>query len=192
MMEEVWHDDASIAALIGGHLSLGSKGLLLYGTEEQKARFLPKIATGEWICAYALTEPSSGSDAQSLKSRAVFDPAKGVWVLNGSKIWCTNGGYAHVIQTFARTPDPDGREKITAFLITRDLPGFSSGKPEYKMGIKGSNTVELSYQDVPVPDANVIGQVGRGFKVALEILNTGRLSLAAGCAGGIKESIKRA
>jgi len=192
MMEEVCHYDASIATLIGGHLSLGSKGLLLYGTEEQKARFLPKIATGEWICAYALTEPSSGSDAQSLKSRAILDPARSVWVLNGSKIWCTNGGYAHVIQTFARTPDPDGREKITAFLITRDLPGFSSGKPEYKMGIKGSNTVELSYQDVPVPAANVIGQVGRGFKVALEILNTGRLSLAAGCAGGIKESIKRA
>ena len=135
MMEEISLYDASVATHIGGHLSLGSKGIVMYGTEEQKQRFLPKVATGEWVCAYALTEPSSGSDAQALKSRAVFDPAREVWVLNGSKIWCTNGGYAHVIQTFARTPMPDGREKITALLVTRDLPDFSSGKPEYKMGI---------------------------------------------------------
>ena len=155
-MEEVSHFDASVATHIGGHLSLGSKGILLYGNDEQKQRFLPKIATGEWTCAYALTEPSSGSDAQALKSRAVFDAARGVWVLNGSKIWCTNGGYAHVIQTFARTPMDDGREKITAFLVTRDMAGFASGKPEYKMGIKGSNTVELSFQDVVIPAANVV------------------------------------
>jgi acyl-CoA dehydrogenase family protein 9 len=191
-MEEVSHYDASVATHIGGHLSLGSKGILLFGTEEQKRRFLPKVATGEWTCAYALTEPSSGSDAQSLQSRAVFDPARNHWVLNGSKIWCTNGGYAHVIQTFARTPMEDGREKITAFVVTRDLPGFRSGKPEYKMGIKGSNTVELSFEDVPVPPENLIGEQGRGFKIALEILNTGRVSLAAGCVGGIKESISRA
>ena len=192
MMEEVSLFDASIATHIGGHLSLGSKGILLHGTEEQKKRFLPKIASGEWTCAYALTEPQAGSDAQSMKSRAEFDPARGVWILNGSKIWCTNGGYAHVIQTFARTPLKGGREKITAFIVTRDLPGFSSGKPEYKMGIKGSNTVELSFTDVPVPPENIIGEPGKGFKIALEILNTGRLSLAAGCAGGIKESLKRA
>lgn len=192
MMEEVTQYDGSVGTHIGGHLSLGSKGLILFGTEEQKQRFLPKIASGEWVCAYALTEPSSGSDAQALKSRAVLDPDKDVYVLNGSKIWCTNGGYAHVIQTFARTPMPDGKEKISAFLVTRDLPGFTSGKPEYKMGIKGSNTVELSFQDVPVPAANLIGEPGRGFKVAVEILNTGRLSLAAGCVGGMKASLRRA
>jgi acyl-CoA dehydrogenase family protein 9 len=192
MMEEISLYDASVATHIGGHLSLGSKGIVLYGTEEQKKRFLPRIATGEWVCAYALTEPSSGSDAQALKSRAVFDPARNVWVLNGNKIWCTNGGYAHVIQTFARTPMPDGREKITAFLVTRDMPGFTSGKPEYKMGIKGSNTVELAFQDVAIPAENVVGEVGRGFKIAVEILNTGRLSLAAGCVGGIKVAIRKA
>ncbi len=177
---------------MGGHLSLGSKGLLLFGTEEQKRLFLPKIASGEWLCAYALTEPQAGSDAQSLKSRAVWDEAKQAWILNGNKIWCTNGGYAHVIQTFARTPMKTGRDRITAFVVTRDLPGFSSGKPEYKMGIKGSNTVELAFQDVPLPANHLVGDVGRGFKVALEILNTGRLSLAAGCVGGIKEAIARA
>ena len=192
MMEEISHFDGSVGTHVGGHLSLGSKGLVLYGTEEQKKRFLPKIATGEWVCAYALTEPQAGSDAQSMKSRAVWDEAKQAWILNGNKIWCTNGGYAHVIQTFARTPMKHGREKITAFVVTRDLPGFSSGKPEYKMGIKGSNTVELAFQDVPVPADCVIGEVGKGFKVALEILNTGRLSLAAGCVGGMKEAIARA
>lgn len=195
LMETITRIDGSIATHIGGHLSLGSKGIVLHGTPEQKERFLPKMATGEWIGAYALTEAGSGSDASAMKSRGVFDAGRDGWLLNGSKIWCTNGGYAHVIQTFARTEvELDGKklDKITAFLVTRDMPGFSSGRPEYKMGIKGSNTVELAFEDVFVPSGNVIGEPGRGYRIALEILDTGRLSLAAGCIGVIREAMTRA
>jgi acyl-CoA dehydrogenase family protein 9 len=195
LMETITRYDGSVATHIGGHLSLGSKGLVLYGTPEQKQRFLPKMATGEWIGAYALTEAQSGSDAGAMKSRAVLDPASGNWTLNGTKIWCTNGGYAQVIQTFARTQvEVNGKleDKVTAFVLTRDMPGFSSGKPEYKMGIKGSNTVELAFDNIAVPAGQVIGVPGKGFRVALEILDTGRLSLAAGCLGVIRECTTRA
>ncbi len=191
VMEEVCHYCAATATIIGAHLGIGSKGLVLYGSEEQKTRLLPAVARGDMLCAYALTEPTSGSDAASLKTRAVRDATRRVWVMNGSKRYITNGGHAGLFTVFART-EIDGKDTISAFIVTRDLPGVSTGKEEDKLGLKGSSTTDLVLQDVPVPERNLLGDPGRGFKYAMEILNDGRVSLAAGCVGGAKEMIDRA
>ena len=189
IFEEVAGVDASLAVTFGGHQSIGLKALLLHGTEEQKKKYLPKLASGEWLAGFALTEPNAGSDAGGIQTKAVYDAASGNYILNGSKIWITNGGLAHFFTVFAKTPMEDGKEKITAFIVTRDMEGFSSGKEEHKLGIHGSSTTELTFDNVKVPKENVIGPLGKGFKVAMEVLNSGRLGLASGCAGGIKEMI---
>jgi acyl-CoA dehydrogenase family protein 9 len=171
------------------------KALLLHGSEEQKKKWLPRCATGELVCAYALTEPGSGSDAAAMKTVAVHDPDKGVWILNGRKQWITNGGYAHLVTVFARTTvevDGEMKEKISCFMVERDTPGFSSGQPEKKLGIRGSSTTDIVLEDCPVPEFNVVGGVGRGFKIAMEVLNSGRLTLASGAIGGSKEVLKLA
>lgn len=187
VFEEVAEIDGSLAATFGGHQSIGLKGLLLFGTEEQKKKFLPKLASGEWLAAFALTEPSAGSDAAGIQSLAILDEKNDHYVLNGNKIWITNGGIAHFFTVFAKTPvGADGEKKITAFIVTRDMAGFSSGKEEEKLGIHGSSTTELNFDNVKVPVENVMGPVGKGFKVAMEVLNSGRLGLAAGCVGGMK------
>jgi acyl-CoA dehydrogenase family protein 9 len=187
VFEEIAGIDGSLAVTLGGHQSIGLKALLLHGTEEQKKKFLPKLATGEWFAAFALTEPGAGSDAAGIQSLAILDEQKGHYVLNGNKIWITNGGFANFFTVFAKTPvGEDGQKKITAFIVTRDMEGFSSGKEEEKLGIHGSSTTELNFDNVKVPVENVIGPVGKGFKVAMEVLNSGRLGLAAGCAGGMK------
>ncbi len=187
LFEEIAAIDASLAVTLGGHQSIGLKALLLHGTEEQKKRFLPKLAAGEWLAGFALTEPGAGSDAAGIQSVAVKDAGSGHYILNGNKIWITNGGLAHFFTVFAKTPVGDsGEQKITAFAVTRDMPGFSSGKEERKLGIHGSSTTELTFENVEVPEENIIGPLGKGFKVAMEVLNSGRLGLAAGCAGGIK------
>jgi acyl-CoA dehydrogenase family member 9 len=191
VMEEICRHCAATATIVGAHLGIGSKGVVLYGNEEQKKRFLPAVARGELLCAYALTEPSSGSDAASLKTRAVRDPARKAWILNGGKRYITNGGHAGLFTVFART-EIDGRDRISAFIVTRDLPGVSTGKEEDKLGLKGSSTTDLILANVPVPEENLLGEPGRGFKYAMEILNDGRVSLAAGCTGGAKEMIDRA
>ena len=190
VFEEIAGIDASLAVTLGGHQSIGLKALLLHGTEEQKKKYLPKLASGEWLAAFALTEPGAGSDAAGIQSYA--EPQKdGSFVLNGNKIWITNGGLANFFTVFAKTPvGPDGEKKITAFIVTRDMEGFSSGKEEEKLGIHGSSTTELTFDNVKIPRENVIGELGRGFKVAMEVLNSGRLGLAAGSVGGMKKLLQ--
>ncbi|MFQ6116038.1 MAG: acyl-CoA dehydrogenase family protein [bacterium] len=187
VFEEIAGIDASLAVTLGAHQSIGLKALLLYGTEEQKQKYLPELASGEWLAAFALTEPGAGSDAAGIQSLAILDEKNRHYLLNGNKIWITNGGLANFFTVFAKTPvGENGEKKITAFAVTRDMPGFSSGKEEQKLGIHGSSTTELNFENVKVPIENVIGPVGKGFKVAMEVLNSGRLGLAAGCVGGMK------
>lgn len=191
-MELVASHCASTAATIGGHQSIGLKGILLFGTEEQKRRYLPELASGERLAAFALTEASSGSDAGSIRTTAVWDAAQGAYILNGTKQWCTNGGLCDLVITFARTPElgpvKKGRD-ITAFIVDMHAPGVTRGKEESKMGIKGSSTTDVAFQDVKVPPENVLGPKGEGLKLALTILNTGRLSLGAGCVGAAKRML---
>jgi acyl-CoA dehydrogenase family protein 9 len=193
VMQEVASYDASLAVTLGAHQSIGLKGILLFGTEEQRAEYLPKLASGEKIAAFALTEPSAGSDAAAIQTRAEALPDGSGYLLNGSKIWITNGGFADVFTVFARTAAPDGgqKPKITAFIVERGM-GVKNGPPEHKLGIRGSSTTEVFFEDVRVPAKNILGEVGRGFKVAMEVLNSGRLGLAAGSVGGSKRLIKMA
>jgi acyl-CoA dehydrogenase family protein 9 len=167
------------------------KGILLFGTAEQKAKYLPKLATGEHVAAFALTEPGAGSDAAAIQTRA--EPAPGGYVLNGSKIWITNGGFADVFTVFARTSRAEEgmKPRITAFVVERAF-GVKSGANEHKLGIRGSSTTEVFFDDVKVPAGNILGEQGRGFKVAMEVLNSGRLGLASGCIGAAKRLLKMA
>jgi acyl-CoA dehydrogenase family protein 9 len=191
VMQEVAGLDASVAVTLGAHQSIGLKGLLLFGTTEQKKRYLPRLATGEMMAAFALTEPGAGSDAAAIQTRA--EKTADGYVLNGSKIWITNGGYADLFTVFARTSPADegAKPRITAFLVERGQ-GVKNGPNEHKLGIRGSSTTEVYFEDVHVPLANVLGEPGRGFKVAMEVLNSGRLGLASGCVGACKRLIKLA
>jgi acyl-CoA dehydrogenase family protein 9 len=191
VMQEVAGLDASVAVTLGAHQSIGLKGLLLFGTSEQKKRYLPRLATGEMIAAFALTEPGAGSDAAAIQTRA--EKTADGYVLNGSKIWITNGGYADLFTVFARTSPADegSKPRITAFLVER-ARGVKNGPNEHKLGIRGSSTTEVYFEDVHVPAGNVLGEPGRGFKVAMEVLNSGRLGLASGCVGASKRLIKMA
>jgi acyl-CoA dehydrogenase family protein 9 len=193
VMQEVGGRDPAIAVMLGAHQSIGLKGILLFGTPEQKQRYLPKLATGEWTAAFALTEPSAGSDAAAIKTRAEPTADGTAYMLNGSKVWITNGGTADVFTVFARTSavQEGAKPRITAFIVERSM-GVKNGPPEHKLGIRGSSTTELFFDDVRVPRENVLGEVGRGFKVAMEVLNSGRLGLAAGCVGLSSALIKLA
>jgi acyl-CoA dehydrogenase family protein 9 len=193
IMQEVAALDPSIAVTLGGHQSIGCKGVILYGNDEQKRRYLPRLATGELIAAFALTEPGSGSDAASIKTRAVPQP-DGSFVLNGNKIWITNGGIADFFTVFAQTEverEGSKKDRITAFLVERGF-GVKSGPEEHKLGIKGSSTTAIYLDDVRVPAANVLGTVGGGFKVAMGILNNGRLGIGSGAVGAARTVIKLA
>ena len=193
LFEEIAQIDPSIAVMLGAHQSIGLKGIQLFGTEEQKKKYLPKLSTGEWTAAFALTEPSAGSDAASITTRATLSEDGSHYILNGSKIWITNGGFADVFTVFARTSDPGqkGKPRITALIVERDF-GVKNGPSEGKLGIRGSSTTEIFFDDVKVPVQNVLGEAGRGFKVAMEVLNNGRLGLSAGCVGGCKQLINMA
>lgn len=180
--------DGSLAITAGAHSSIGLKGLLLVGNEEQKAKYLSKLATGEMIAAFCLTEPGAGSDAAAIRTKA--ERKDGKWVINGEKLWITNGGIADFFTVFAATDTPEG--KITAFIVTKDMPGVRSGPHEDKMGLRASSTTSIYLENVEVPDENVLGEVGKGFKVAMKILNNGRTGLGGGCVGGIKKSIRLA
>jgi acyl-CoA dehydrogenase family protein 9 len=193
--EEIGRTDASLAILVGGHQSIGLKGLILFGTEEQKKRWLPNLATGEMIAAFALTEPEAGSDAAANRATATFDEGANEFVLNGSKHWISNGGIADFFTVFAKDvklPAKDEHRRITAFVVTKDLGGVKPGPEERKLGLKGSSTVPIELENVRVPASNVLGERGQGFKIAVEILNTGRTSLAAGCVGGSKVMLREA
>jgi acyl-CoA dehydrogenase family protein 9 len=178
--------DSSVSLTIGAHSSIGMKGILLFGTAEQKARYLPKLASGAMIAAFCLTESGAGSDAASIRTRAVKD-ADGSWILNGEKIWITNGGIADLYTVFARTSSDAG--KITAFVVEAAWPGVSHGPHEDKMGIRASSTTTVSFTDVRVPAGNVLDTEGKGFKVAMAILNNGRTGLGGGAVGGMKALI---
>ena len=195
VMEEIGSTDASLGILIGGHQSIGLKALLLYGTDEQKKRWLPGLASGDVLAAFALTEPEAGSDAASISTTARFDAAKDEFVLDGTKHWISNGGIAGFFTVFAKDVALDVKDehrRITAFAVTRDLAGLEVGPEEKKLGLKGSSTVPLLLKELRVPASNVIGTRGGGFKIAVEVLNTGRTSLAAGCLGGSKTMIRAA
>lgn len=181
--------DSSIAVFIGVHCGLGSKAIVLYGTETQKQRWLPGLSRGDILVSYALTEPLVGSDAQHVKTTAALGADGLHWSLNGRKIWIGNAHRAAIIVTFAQTQvDRDGKTVMrpTAFLIEPSMPGFRVVETAKKMGIRGSTQAELEYRDLRVPAENVLGQVGKGFTVAVTVLNGGRLTLAAGCTGGTK------
>jgi len=178
--------DSSVSLTIGAHSSIGMKGLLLFGTDAQKEKYLPRLASGEMIAAYCLTESGSGSDAASIKTKATRN-SNGGWTLNGEKIWITNGGIADFYTVFARTDSDAG--KISAFIVERDSPGVSIGLKEDKLGIRSSSTTTVSFADVEIPAENLLGEEGKGFKMAMAILNNGRTGLSGGAVGGMKTCI---
>ncbi|XP_016071128.1 PREDICTED: acyl-CoA dehydrogenase family member 9, mitochondrial, partial [Miniopterus natalensis] len=186
--------DYSIAVTLAAHQAIGLKGIILAGSEEQKAKYLPKLASGEHIAAFCLTEPASGSDAASIQTRALLTEDKKHYILNGSKVWITNGGLANIFTVFAKTnvvdSDSSVKDKMTAFIVERDFGGITNGKPEDKLGIRGSNTCEVHFENTMVPVENVLGEVGGGFKVAMNILNSGRFSMGSAVAGMLKKLIE--
>uniref|UniRef100_A0AAR2KFA8 Very long-chain specific acyl-CoA dehydrogenase, mitochondrial n=1 Tax=Pygocentrus nattereri TaxID=42514 RepID=A0AAR2KFA8_PYGNA len=197
LVELVGLHDLGVGITLGAHQSIGFKGILLYGNKQQKEKYLPKLATGETVAAFCLTEPSSGSDAASIRSIAVPSPCGKYYTLNGSKIWISNGGLAEIFTVFARTPMKDEKtgevkDKITAFIVERSFGGVTNGPPEKKMGIKASNTAEVFFENVRVPAECVLGEVGEGFKVAMNILNNGRFGMAAALSGTMKGAIAKA
>ncbi|HEY4682119.1 MAG TPA: acyl-CoA dehydrogenase family protein [Candidatus Acidoferrales bacterium] len=182
----------SFLASHGGHSGIGTLPIVYFGTEAQKKKYLPKLATGEWLSCYCLTEPHAGSDALAARTRADLTPDGKYYVLNGQKIWITNGGFADVFIIFAKV----GGEKFSCFIVERSMPGVQIGPEEKKMGLKGSSTVPIFLENAKVPAENLLGEVGRGHIVAFNILNVGRFNLGAYCLGGSKqvvaESIKYA
>ncbi|GFO48918.1 very long-chain specific acyl-coa dehydrogenase, mitochondrial [Plakobranchus ocellatus] len=197
LVEIVGAHDLGVGITLGAHQSIGFKGILLFGNPEQKEKYLPRVASGEDMAAFCLTEPASGSDASSIKTRAVPSADGSHYVLNGSKIWISNGGLAEVFTVFAQCPVKDEKtgetkDKVTAFIVERKFGGVSSGPPEKKMGIKASNTAEVYFEDVKVPAENVLGGIGGGFKVAMNILNNGRFGMAAALSGTMRYCINKA
>ena len=174
----------SFSVAVAAHTGIGSLPILYFGTEAQKMKYIPKLATGEWKGAYGLTEPNSGSDALGAKSTAKLSDDGKYYILNGQKCWITNGGFADVYTVFAKV---DG-DKFTGFIIERGFEGFTQGPEEHKMGIKGSSTVQLYFQDCKVPVENVLGEIGKGHLIAFNILNIGRLKLCAAALGGSKRA----
>merc|ERR1719268_117406 len=197
LTEVVGGNDLGVGIFIGAHQSIGFKGILICGNDEQKQKYLPKVATGENFAAFALTEPSSGSDAGSIKTRAELNEAGTHYILNGGKIWISNGGIAEIFTVFAKTPVKDEAtgtvtEKVTAFIVERAFGGVTHGPPEKKMGIKCSNTAEVYFENTPVPVENVIQNPGDGFKVAMQILNNGRFGMGAALPGTMRTVIQKA
>jgi alkylation response protein AidB-like acyl-CoA dehydrogenase len=178
--------DGSFAVSFMGHTGIGTLPIIYFGTEEQKKKYLPKLASGEWISSYSLSEASSASDAMNAKAKAVLSADGKSWILNGEKMWLTNAGFADVYITFAKV---DG-EHFTAFIIEKGSPGVSLGPEEKKTGIKGSSTRPLILADALIPKENLLGEIGKGHKIAFNILNVGRFKLGAGVTGGAKMALK--
>lgn len=174
----------SFSVAVAAHTGIGSLPILYFGTEAQKQKYIPKLASGEWKGAYGLTEPNSGSDALGAKTTAKLSDDGKYYILNGQKCWITNGGFADVYTVFAKI---DG-DKFTGFIVERGTEGFTQGPEEHKMGIKGSSTVQLYFQDCKVPVENVLGEIGKGHVIAFNILNIGRLKLCAATLGGSKKA----
>jgi alkylation response protein AidB-like acyl-CoA dehydrogenase len=179
---------ASFAVAFGAHTTIGTLPIVFYGTDEQKRKYLPGLATGELLGAYALTEPGVGSDAMAIRTRAELASDGEHYILNGSKQWITNAGFADVMVVFAKVDDT----KHTAFIVETHWPGVTTGAEERKVGIKGSSTRSVYFDNVQVPDANVLGEIGKGYKIAFNILNIGRLKLGASTAGGAESALNLA
>jgi alkylation response protein AidB-like acyl-CoA dehydrogenase len=178
----------SFSVAVAAHTGIGTLPILYFGTPEQKAKYIPKLASGEWKGAYGLTEPNSGSDALSAKTTAQLNAEGTHYILNGQKCWITNGGFADIYTVFAKI---DGKD-FSAFIVERGMEGFTQGPEEHKMGIKGSSTVQLYFQDCKVPKENLLGEAGKGHVIAFNILNIGRLKLAAATLGGAKRTLNLA
>ncbi len=176
----------SFVVTFGAHVGIGTLPIVYFGTEDQKKRYLPRLASGELIGAYALSEGSSGSDALNCRTKAVLSPDGKHYILNGEKMWITNAHFADLFTVFAKV---DG-EKFTAFLVEKDFPGFSVGNEEHKLGIRGSSTAPLILNDCKVPVENLLGDIGKGHIIAFNILNVGRFKLGAGCVGGARTSLQ--
>ncbi|HQU56688.1 MAG TPA: acyl-CoA dehydrogenase family protein, partial [Chitinophagaceae bacterium] len=182
----------SFSVAIAAHTGIGTLPILYFGTKEQKEKFIPKLITGEWAGAYGLTEPGSGSDALGAKTTAKLSDDGKYYLLNGQKCWITNGGFAQVYTVFAKVIGdnlPADQSGFTAFIVERGTEGFTQGPEEHKMGIKGSSTVQLYFQDAKIPVENVLGEIGKGHKIAFNILNIGRLKLCAAAIGGARKSL---
>jgi alkylation response protein AidB-like acyl-CoA dehydrogenase len=185
MVNEYLGAGHSFSVAIAAHTGIGTLPILYFGTEAQKQKYIPKLITGEWVGAYGLTEPNSGSDALGAKTSAKLSDDGKYYLLNGQKCWITNGGFAQVYTVFAKV---DG-DKFTAFIVDRGTEGFTQGPEEHKMGIKGSSTVQLYFQDAKVPAENLLGEIGKGHRIAFNILNIGRLKLCAAAVGGARRSL---
>jgi acyl-CoA dehydrogenase family protein 9 len=186
---EIGATDPALCVYFGAHQSIGCKGITLFGTESQKQRWLAGCASGEIVAAFCLTEPGSGSDAQAMTTTAIPDPDGEHYTLTGTKIWISNAGYAGLFTVFAKVPveiDGQRKQRVTAFIVDAHSPGISLGQPEQKMGIKASDTRTVTFDSVRVPAENRLGEVGQGFKIALEVLNSGRLGLAAASSRGAR------
>lgn len=181
--EELGRGCMSTATFVGAHQSIGSNTIYLGGSEEQKKKYLTPLAMGEKIAAFCLTEASAGSDSFNVRTRAHLDGNE--WVLNGEKLWITNGGIADILSVYART-----EKGVSAFIVESSTPGFSAGPSEKKMGIRGSTTNPLTFDNVRIPKENMLGTDGRGFLLAMKVLDAGRLGLGAGCLGAAKEMLE--
>ncbi|MBA2874442.1 acyl-CoA dehydrogenase [Thermaerobacillus caldiproteolyticus] len=177
-IHEISKVSATVGVILSVHTSVGTNPILYFGTEEQKKKYVPKLASGEYLGAFCLTEPSAGSDAKSLKTKAIRQGD--YYMLNGSKVFITNGGEADTYIVFARTnPNEEGSRGISAFIVEKDTPGFIVGKDEKKMGLHGSRTVQILFEDAKVPAENLLGEEGQGFKIAMANLDAGRIGIAA-------------
>jgi len=183
----------SFSVALSAHTGIGTLPIVYYGNEEQKAKYLPKLASGEWKAAYCLTEPDSGSDANSGKTKAILTEDGKHYVLNGQKMWITNGGFADLYIVFAKIEENGQTDKnLSAFIVERTYEGITMNEPEHKMGIKGSDTRQIFFNDVKVPVENLLSERGNGFKIAVNILNIGRIKLGIAAVGGSKEVINNA
>lgn len=180
-IHEISKVSATLGVILSVHTSVGTNPILYFGTEEQKKKYLPKLTSGEYLGAFALTEPHAGSDASSIRTTAVKKGDK--YILNGSKVFITNGGAADIYITFAVTDPEKGTKGISAFIVEKDTPGFIVGKKEKKMGLHGSNTTELIFENAEVPAENLLGNEGEGFKIAMANLDSGRIGIAAQALG---------
>ena len=192
-VEELSKACGTTGVIVSAHTSLGTWPILKFGNEKQKQKYLPKMASGEWIGAFGLTEPNAGTDAAGQQTMAVQDPETGEWILNGAKIFITNAGYAHVYVVFAMTDKSKGLKGISAFIVEANTPGFSIGKKEMKLGIRGSATCELIFENCRIPKENLLGDKGKGFKIAMMTLDGGRIGIASQAlgiaAGALDEAI---
>jgi butyryl-CoA dehydrogenase len=183
---------ASFSTAFGAQTGIGTLPLVWYGTNDQKQRYLPKLASGEWIAAYSLSEASSGSDAMNVRTRAVLSEDGAHYILNGEKMWTTNCGIADLFTVFAKIVDPaTGTEKFSAFLVERTFPGLTVGAEEHKLGIRGSSTCPLVFADCKIPAANLLGEAGKGHHIAFNVLNVGRFKLGVACIGGARHALGR-